>query len=356
MLWQWKRRIDRRFIEGPPAIDHGDGRADGLSRLCSQAASPAARSSPAASRLNHPPEDAALIPGHPPLLQSVDGFPALVADPWLNGRLTALHACSDLWACGAEVHSGQAIVTLPLIKPEEQQELLAQSLAGIQSALQEQGATLIGGHTLEARSAPPQPASLGLQISLCINGRSFMPWTKGGMAAGDVLLLSRPLGTGVLFAAAMAGAGRPQALDTALATMAQSQHPLLEQLEPHRSSIHACTDVTGFGLLGHLGEMLASSPPLQITLRTETIPAYPDALTLLSQGHRSSLAPANRRSWKWLDGPVQLDHSPSEALLELMVDPQTCGPLLLACPPSTAENLTAQGPWTQIGTVATAHG
>ena len=80
--------------------------------------------------------------------------------------------------------------------------------------------------------------------------------------------------------------------------MAQSQHPLLEQLEPHRSSIHACTDVTGFGLLGHLGEMLASSPPLQITLCTETIPAYPDALTLLSQGHRSSLAPANRHSWQ----------------------------------------------------------
>ena len=356
LLWLWKRRIDRRFIEGfrqPLTMATAEPMA---CRGCA-AKLPAQPLEAALQQagLIHPPEDAALIPGHPPLLQSVDGFPALVTDPWLNGRLTALHACSDLWACGAEVHSGQAIVTLPVLKPEEQQELLAQSLAGIQSALQEQGATLIGGHTLEARSAPPQPASLGLQLSLCINGRSSMPWSKGGMAAGDVLLLSRPLGTGVLFAAAMAGASRPQALDTALAAMAQSQHPLLEQLEPHRSSIHACTDVTGFGLLGHLGEMLASSPPLQITLCTETIPAYPDALTLLSQGHRSSLAPANRHSWQWLDGPVQLDQSPSQALLELMVDPQTCGPLLLACPPSTAESLMVQGPWTQIGTAATAH-
>ncbi|MBL6803683.1 MAG: selenide, water dikinase SelD [Synechococcus sp. BS307-5m-G38] len=357
LLWHWKRRIDRRFIAG---FRQSAPMATGEPMACRGCAAklPAQPLEAALQQagLDHPPEDAALIPGHPPLLQSVDGFPALVDDPWLNGRLTALHACSDLWACGAKVHSGQAIVTLPVIKPEEQQELLAQSLAGIQSALREQGATLIGGHTLEARSAPPQPASLGLQLSLCINGRSSKPWNKGGIEAGDVLLLSRPLGTGVLFAAAMAGAGRPQALDTALAAMAQSQHPLLDQLEPHRSSIHACTDVTGFGLLGHLGEMLASSPPLQITLFTETIPTYPDALALLNQGHRSSLAPANRRSWQWLDGPVQLDQSPSEALLELMVDPQTCGPLLLACPTTTAESLMAQGPWIQIGTAATEHG
>ena len=102
--------------------------------------------------------------------------------------------------------------------------------------------------------------------------------------------------------------------------------------------------------------MLASSPTLQITLFAESMPAYPDALELLSQGHRSSLAPANRRSWRWLDGPVQLDQSPSQALLELMVDPQTCGPLLLACPSTTAEILMAQGPWIQIGSAATGHG
>ncbi|MEC8441425.1 MAG: selenide, water dikinase SelD [Cyanobacteriota bacterium] len=357
LLWHWKRQIDHRFIEGlrqPAPMATGEPMA---CRGCA-AKLPAQPLEAALQQagLDHPPEDAALIPGHPPLLQSVDGFPALVADPWLNGRLTAMHACSDLWACGAKVQSGQAIVTLPLIRPAEQQELLAQSLAGIQSALQEQGATLIGGHTLEARSPSPQPASLGLQLSLCVNGRSSTTWHKGGIAAGDVLLLSRPLGTGVLFAAAMAGAGRPQALDTALKAMARSQHPLLEQLEPHRNSIHACTDVTGFGLLGHLGEMLASSPTLQITLFAESMPAYPDALELLSQGHRSSLAPANRRSWRWLDGPVQLDQSPSQALLELMVDPQTCGPLLLACPSTTAEILMAQGPWIQIGSAATGHG
>ena len=76
----------------------------------------------------------------------MDGFPALVSDPWLNGRLTALHACSDLWACGAAVSSAMAAITLPMVSANEQQELLVQTLAGIRSVLDEQGAELIGGH------------------------------------------------------------------------------------------------------------------------------------------------------------------------------------------------------------------
>ena len=106
------------------------------------------------------------------LLQSVDGFPALVSDPWLNGRLTALHACSDLWACGAPVSSAMATITLPMVSADEQQELLVQTLAGIRSVLDEQSAELIGGHTMESRSASPLPASLGVQITLTVNGNS----------------------------------------------------------------------------------------------------------------------------------------------------------------------------------------
>ena len=115
----------------------------------------------------------------------MDGFPALLSDPWLNGRLTALHASSDLWACGAAVDSAQAIVTLPVLDASDQQELLAQTLAGVRSVLDEQQARLIGGHTLEARSAAPQPAELGLQLSLCVNGRSDgPPWGKGASNRG----------------------------------------------------------------------------------------------------------------------------------------------------------------------------
>ena len=154
----------------------------------------------------------------------------------------------------------------------------------------------------------------------------------------------------------MAGACQPKALDTVLLQMCRSQHRLLDQLEPHRQAIHACTDVTGFGLLGHLGEMLASSSPLRVTLWANRIPAYPTAMERLAQGYASSLAPANRRSWVWLDGPIQLDEEPSQALLELLVDPQTCGPLLLACPETTAQTLTAEGPWIPIGNATADHG
>ena len=183
----------------------------------------------------------------------MDGFPALVDDPWLNGRLTTLHACSDLWACGATVESAQALVTVPEAAAELQEELLLQSLAGVRSVLAPLGAALIGGHTLEARDGA------GLALALTVNGRVAPPgpWGKGPLRAGDALLLSRPLGSGVLFAAAMAGAAAPEWIDGVLQTMQQSQAPLVDLLGAHGCGV--CTDVTGFGLLGHLGEMLTAS-------------------------------------------------------------------------------------------------
>ena len=250
--------------------------------------------------------------------------------------------------------------------------MLSQTLSGLRFAFEPQGAQLIGGHTLEARSEAPTPLSLGLQVSLSVNGkRPARPWTKGGLRAGDQLLLSRPLGTGVLFAAAMAGATKPEDLDHALAQMGTSQHPIVEQLQAlinlDPEALSSCTDVTGFGLLGHLGEMLqASHHQLQVVLDASAIPALPGALKLLKTQHASSLAPANRRAWSLLD-PTQ-DHpakvilaragsggapEDDQALLELLVDPQTCGPLLLGCTESMANALLQANdtPWHHIGVV-----
>ena len=307
--------------------------------------------------LGKQPEDAARLDAYPELLQSMDGFPALVSDPWLNGRLTTLHACSDLWACGAKVTSAMATITLPMVTAKEQQELLAQTLAGIRSALDEQGAELIGGHTMESRGSAPMPASLGVQVTLTVNGNcSKSPWLKSGLQPGDALLISRPLGTGVLFAGTMTGATKATDLDAALKGMACSQHVLLGQIEPIREGIHACTDITGFGLLGHLGEMLQHSPGLTVELDGCAIPTYPGALELFERGLSSTLAPSNRAAWRWLEGPVQLKQPPSTGLLELLVDPQTCGPLLLACSSEAATELTQNGPWLQIGSATAVHG
>ena len=190
-----------------------------------------------------------------------------------------------------------------------------------------------------------------------MNGQTSKPWPKGGIQPGDALLLSRPLGVGVLFAAAMAGVAKPKDVETALRTMNQSQHHLVDGLQKHGADIHACTDVTGFGLLGHLGEMLQGSEPITIQLWPNRIQAHPGALDLLDQGLASSLAPANRDAWSWLEGPVQLNASPSQACLELLVDPQTCGPLLVACTAAAAECLIAQdSAWIQVGIAGSGHG
>ena len=375
LIWRWKTAIDKRFIAMFQRCRSMNSSAAMPCRGCA-AKLPAAPLESALQQagittLGTNPEDAAVLPLNPsvgttPVLQSVDGFPALVSDPWLNGRLTALHACSDLWACGARVLAAQAVVTLPQTNESTQETLLAQTLAGIRSALNPQGAKLIGGHTLEARDGLAQPPlSRGVQVALSVSGQAVETfWPKSGLRPGDRLLLSRPLGSGVLFAAAMTGAAPAACLDLALEQMGTSQHHLLEQLldlqTEHPNAIHAATDITGFGLLGHLGEMLRN-PGLKVVLNGPDIPALPGALSLLEKGYASSLAPANRRAWSLLDnGSVHLqlvDIDPgskaNQAMLELLVDPQTCGPLLISVEADIAQKLSskAQSHWTEIGNV-----
>ncbi|QNJ04951.1 bifunctional selenide/ water dikinase / oxidoreductase fusion protein [Synechococcus sp. MEDNS5] len=375
-LWRWKQRIDRRFMARlqPRSAMASAAKGGEQAMLCRGCAAklPAqplqrALASAGLDRLGHLPEDAQSLGfDHQGqlLLQSVDGFPALLSDPWLNGRITALHACSDLWACGALPRSAQAVVTLPAVAEGLQQQMLSQTLAGIRDSLSEQGADLIGGHTLEARTtgpeATPNPISLGLQISLSVQGAvaSERFWPKRGLQAGDHLWLSRPLGTGVLFAAAMASAAAPTHLEQVQRQMNRSQHELVEALQQlmtaNPGSIHAATDITGFGLLGHLLEMLPPDRSRRLQLHTERIPALPGALSLLERGVASSLAPANRQAWSALDpagdqpaavtlqlGAMTAGSNAHRALLELLVDPQTCGPLLIASDPGLNGALTS---------------
>jgi len=336
-LWRWKQHIDQRFMAGfrpAPAM------AQAAAMACRGCAAklPAQPLAAALARLQPdgaplPPEDAMVLERSATgelLLQSVDGFPALLDDPWLNARLTTLHACSDLWACGARLHSLQALVTLPEMAPRLQEEWLVQSLAGVRSVLDPLAVPLLGGHTLEGRDG----AGLGLALSVTGVGPAGGLWPKGPLQRGQVLLLTRPIGSGVLFAASMAGAGSPAWVDAALQTLQQSQAPLVELLAGHGCA--ACTDITGFGLLGHLGEMLGGGQRLE--LDPAAIPALPGALPLLEQGHSSSLAPANAQALALLDagGPVQLSRPATAAQLQLWIDPQTCGPLLAALPADQA--------------------
>lgn len=379
-LWRWKRHLDQRFMgmfqpNGSMAStvnSHAEANAmacRGCAAKLAAAPLEQALQRSGVGKLGHQPEDAQAIGSTREggtLLNSVDGFPALISDPWLNGRLTALHACSDLWASGAHVTTVQAIVTLPAIDDNHQVELLSQTLSGVRSALGEQGARLIGGHTMESRQPTAAPSALDLQLSLSVTGQTpagAKPWPKGPIQPGDVLLLSRGLGSGVIFAAAMQGRCDPWHLDTCLKQLSTSQHPRLQELlqlqDMEPGSIHACTDVTGFGLLGHLNEMLDASPSTCVDLWIDHIPSFEGALDLLKSGLASTLAPSNRRALASLGNRVRaLQHSEDVSnsldpgLEALLVDPQTCGPLLTACPETTAQILKEKG-WTSIGRAKT---
>jgi len=357
-LWRWKQHLDHRFLErfaalrpmapAPTASAAGAMACRGCAAKLAAAPLRTALARLAAldgASLPSPAEDAPLLrvlDGGLRLLQSVDGFPALVADPWLNGRLTTLHACGDLWASGATVDSAQAVVTLPMAASGVQQELLLQTLAGVRSVLDPLGARLLGGHTLEGRDGA------GLGVTLTVNGLApaSRHWAKGPLRPGDVLLLSRPIGSGVLFAAAMTGAVSGEWLDGALAWMEQGQGCLVPLLAAH--GCMACTDITGFGLLGHLGEMLACSSGLEagaaegaelvVDLDGTAIPVFPGAMEALAQGHASSLAPANAEALALLQGSVRLiaPEQIDPLLMEVLIDPQTCGPLLAALPADRA--------------------
>ena len=315
------------------------------------------------------------------LIQSVDGFPSLISDPWLNGRLLAFHSCSDIWACGGSVISAQSLVNLPSIPNNLQEELLYQVLEGINSALTVQGANLIGGHTLESEKISEEPFSLGIESSLTVNGiiddKKYF-WSKGGMRKGDQILISRSLGTGIIFSAFMNGQVKPYILDNVLKEMNKSQHDIINyinqliNLNPHSKIVNACTDITGFGLLGHLSEMLESTnsgqlkmnlEPLKVILELDNIPLYDGVKELLNKGFQSTLAPANQIFLKNIDGDKNLrfelisndfssDSSFYNTMLKILVDPQTCGPLVVCCSSIYSEKLIQQGPWVKIGFIA----
>ncbi|MBX9605502.1 MAG: selenide, water dikinase SelD, partial [Gammaproteobacteria bacterium] len=276
------------------------------------------------------PDDAAIVrlPAGALAVQSVDSFRAFIDDPWLFGRITANHCLSDLYAMGATPHTALALVTLPLAAPRKMQEDLTQLLAGAREVLDAAGAALVGGHTAEG---------LELSLGFAVNGwlAPDTALTKRGARPGDALILAKPLGAGVLLAAAMRGRARADWLDEALAVMALSNAAAAVTLRAHGA--HALTDVTGFGLCGHLLEMLTASGAAA-RVHLDALPRLAGAAELAAQGVASTLAPDNRRAAE----AVRIgDAAASHPALPLCFDPQTGGGLLAALPADAAQACVA---------------
>ncbi len=255
-------------------------------------------------------------------VSNVDAFTAFTDDPWLVGRVAALNAMSDLWAKGATPRYALAIVAIPeTLDPEE---TLFQVLSGARVALDAAGVTLMGGHTTIG-----SPLSVGFSVT----GPAEQPlWPIRDLRDRDALVLTRPLGTGVLLHADGAGRARGPWVDEALDRMLHGNGHAAAVCRRH--PVSAVTDVTGFGLAIHLGEMLRASG-LAADLWLDRIPLLPGVDALLGRGERSTFHHQNRDVLKAL--AVDADaRSPS---LEVLFDPQTGGPLLVGIAPESMESL-----------------
>ena len=258
---------------------------------------------------------------------TIDSFRAFADDPYLVSRVAAVNAASDLWAKGVTPRFALAQVTVPEADPARAEETLYQVMAGAREALDADGVVLVGGHT----STGPE-----LAVGFAVWGRAASADALiriGGLAPGDRLVLTKPLGTGVLLQADMRGLARGAWIEAAYASMLRSNGAASRAAVPLRPS--AATDVTGFGLAGHLGSMLRASKASAV-LDLDAIPALPGALSLLARGVRSTAHPENAKARRAI---VVDEAAAGRPAGDLLFDPQTSGGLLLGIAPERSEAL-----------------
>jgi selenide,water dikinase len=252
------------------------------------------------------------------LVQSVDHFRAFLDDPFLFGQVAAAHALSDLHAMGARPWTALAIAAVPYGPGAKMRADLSAMLQGATQVLREDGCSLVGGHSGEAAEA-----ALGFAVSGLAEPEALT--RKSGLRPGDALILTKPLGTGIVLAGHMRGLTRASWLAAAIRSMRRTNAAAARVLREH--GVTACTDVTGFGLAGHLAEMTIASS-VAATIWRDAVPALPGALELAAQGVESTLAVENGRA------VPNLSTDPRERLL---IDPQTSGGLLGGIPPARAQ-------------------
>src|SRR5437762_6461528 len=312
-VWRWKDWIDRRFMRKyndlpemkvapaalPPLADReslkeisaiatpcgGCGAKVGATVLTRALAGlePAARADVVVGL--DAPDDAALVDvgGEQLSLQTVDYFRAIVDDPYMLGKIAANHALGDVYAMGGEPQTALAIATVPYGLENKVEADLSAMMAGANEVLRDAGCALVGGHTSEGAE---------LALGFAINGlvARAAALRKSGLAPGDALILTKPIGTGTLLAADMRRKAKARWVMAAIAHMIQSNARAADILRRH--GVHAATDVTGFGLLRHLIVMVRASE-VDVTVAIGRVPLLDGARETVGLGIFSSLQPQN---------------------------------------------------------------
>ena len=274
------------------------------------------------------PDDGAVVAaptsGESVLVHTVDFFREMISDAYVFGQIAANHALSDCHAMGAQPVSALAIAVVPYAVEKKVEHQLYQMMAGACKVLKECNCALVGGHTCEG-----QELALGFAVNGVASKTDVL--SKGGGKPGDKIILTKALGTGTILAAEMRRLTSGAAWKAAVESMCQSNRRAAQIVREHGAK--ACTDVTGFGCLGHLVEMLrGSTPPATARLHLSKVPLLPGAQDCVDRKIFSSLQPANLRLKRAVRNEVQAKGNPKYPLL---FDPQTAGGLL-ACVPSDA--------------------
>lgn len=326
-VWRLKDRIDHRFmsrLKDLPAMETDPGAPEQpLCGGCGAKVGPAtlrdvlARTHGARRDdvIAGPGDDAAILRvGGAHQVVTTDHLRAFSADPRVMGRIAAVHALGDIWAMGASPQAALAQIILPEMTEALQARTLEEVLSGANAVFGPEETALAGGHT-----------TLGAEMTIgfTITGLADTPVTQAGAKPGDRLVLTRPVGAGTILAAEMQLEARGRDVAACLATMMQSQGPAAHALR----RAHAMTDVTGFGLAGHLLSMLDASG-VGATLTLADVPLYDGAAELAADGVRSTLYPANRAA---AGHRADVPDTPEARLL---FDPQTAGGLLAALAPA----------------------
>ena len=274
------------------------------------------------------------------LVQTVDFFPPIADDPYLFGQIAATNALSDVYAMGGEPKLALNLLCVPEDMPKE---AVHQLLKGGYDKVYEAGAIITGGHSI----LDPEP-KYGLAVTGFVHPGKVL--TNSGAKPGDVLLLTKPIGIGVLTTAAKADLASEGSMALAHKLMTTLNKSARDAMVKY--NVHACTDVTGFGLLGHAFEM-AQGSDVAITLDVDAIDLIPEALELARLG----ILPAGMyRNRRFAEAGVE-EGSTELAKQDLLYDPQTAGGLLMAVAPEDAdalfEEMKSAVPSAQrIGTVA----